>query len=285
MLAHLPGLIPSPTQGVWWLGPLPVRAYALCILAGIFVALIMTRRRLEARGGTAEQVDLVAFWAVPFGIVGGRLYHVITSYQPYFGPGGHPLDAFKIWEGGLGIWGAVALGALGAWIGCRRHGVDLMVFADALAPGLAIAQGLGRFGNYFNNELYGSPTTLPWGLEIWQWSGGQAVRDAAGNPIPLGVFHPTFLYEALWCFALAGVLLAVERRFVLRRGQLFALLIMGYTLGRLWIEILRVDPANHILGLRLNVWTSILVFAFGLGWFLLARGGRDRDEKSQPADA
>ncbi|MCG7321673.1 prolipoprotein diacylglyceryl transferase [Arsenicicoccus bolidensis] len=269
----LPTEIPSPTQGVWYLGPVPLRAYALCILAGILVAVWLTQRRLAARGGDPERVIDVAMWAVPFGIVGGRLYHVISSPQAYFGEGGHPVDALKIWNGGLGIWGAVALGALGAWIGCRRSGVSYLDFADALAPGLIIAQAIGRWGNWFNNELYGGPTDLPWALQIHEWDAttGKAVRDAGGQAVVLGSYHPTFLYESLWCLGVAALLVWADRRFRLRPGQVFALYVMGYTLGRVWIEMMRVDQANHVLGLRLNVWTSLLVFAFGLAWFVLAR--------------
>lgn len=269
----LPTEIPSPTQGVWYLGPVPLRAYALCILAGILVAVWLTQRRLAARGGDPERVIDVAMWAVPFGIVGGRLYHVISSPQAYFGEGGHPVDALKIWNGGLGIWGAVALGALGAWIGCRRSGVSYLDFADALAPGLIIAQAIGRWGNWFNNELYGGPTDLPWALQIHEWDAttGEAVRDAGGQAVVLGSYHPTFLYESLWCLGVAALLVWADRRFRLRPGQVFALYVMGYTLGRVWIEMMRVDEANHVLGLRLNVWTSLLVFAFGLAWFVLAR--------------
>jgi len=269
----LPTEIPSPTQGVWYLGPVPLRAYALCILAGILVAVWLTQRRLAARGGDPERVIDVAMWAVPFGIVGGRLYHVISSPQAYFGEGGHPVDALKIWNGGLGIWGAVALGALGAWIGCRRSGVSYLDFADALAPGLIIAQAIGRWGNWFNNELYGGPTDLPWALQIHEWDAttGEAVRDAGGQAVVLGSYHPTFLYESLWCLGVAALLVWADRRFRLRPGQVFALYVMGYTLGRVWIEMMRVDEANRVLGLRLNVWTSLLVFAFGLAWFVLAR--------------
>ena len=269
----LPTEIPSPTQGVWYLGPVPLRAYALCILAGILVAVWLTQRRLAARGGDPERVIDVAMWAVPFGIVGGRLYHVISSPQAYFGEGGNPVDALKIWNGGLGIWGAVALGALGAWIGCRRSGVSYLDFADALAPGLIIAQAIGRWGNWFNNELYGGPTDLPWALQIHEWDAttGKAVRDAGGQAVVLGSYHPTFLYESLWCLGVAALLVWADRRFRLRPGQVFALYVMGYTLGRVWIEMMRVDEANHVLGLRLNVWTSLLVFAFGLAWFVLAR--------------
>lgn len=269
MLPALPATLPSPTQSVWHLGPFPVRAYALCILVGIVAAAWITGRRLAVRGGTPAQALDVAAWAVPFGIVGGRIYHVITTPQPYFGAGGNPADALRVWEGGLGIWGAVALGALGAWIGCRRSGVDFRDFADALAPGLLVAQAIGRCGNWFNNEIYGSQTTLPWGLTIHQWdqTAGRAVLDASGQPVVLGMFHPTFLYEIIWCLLLAAALVVVERRRTLHPGQLFALYVMGYPLGRVFIELIRTDEANRILGLRVNVWVSVLVFLLGL-WLL-----------------
>ena len=156
--------LPSPTQGVWELGPLPIRAYALCIVAGIVAAVLITEKRWVARGGAPGDVLDIAVWAVPFGIIGGRLYHVISSPRAYFGEHGDPLRAFAIWEGGLGIWGAIALGGVGAWIACRRRGIPLPAFADALAPGLLVAQAIGRLGNWFNNELYGGPTDLPWRL-------------------------------------------------------------------------------------------------------------------------
>ena len=160
--------IPSPTQGVWHLGPLPIRAYALCIIAGIVACCWIAERRWVARGGAPGDVVDIAVWAVPFGIVGGRLYHVITTPEPYFGRLGDPVRAFAIWEGGLGIWGAIALGAVGAWIACRRKGIPLPAFADAAAPGLLVAEALGRLGNYFNNELHGGPTSLPWALKVYQ---------------------------------------------------------------------------------------------------------------------
>lgn len=256
--------LPSPARGVWHLGPLPIRAYALCILAGIVIAALLTQRRWAARGGRAEQVLDVAMWAVPFGIAGGRLYHVITDPELYFTAGRDPVRALYIWDGGLGIWGAVALGALGAWIGCRRAGIPLPAFADALAPGLLVAQAIGRLGNYFNQELYGGPTTLPWALRI----------DPAHRPADtpdIGLYHPTFLYEALWCLAAAALLLWAERRFNLTRGRLFALCVAAYTLGRVRIEALRVDHANHILGLRLNTWTCLVVFLAATAYLLRAR--------------
>ncbi len=245
--------LPSPVQGVWHLGPIPIRAYALCIIAGIVVAIWLTQRRWRARGGNPEDVVDVALWAVPFGIVGGRLYHVITDPELYFLPGRDPMRAFYIWDGGLGIWGAVALGAVGAWIGCRRRGINLLDFGDALAPGLVLAQAIGRWGNYFNQELFGRPTTLPWALEI------DPAHRPADTPT-VGLYHPTFLYESVWNVAVAVLLLWVDRRFSLPRGKLFALYVAAYTVGRGAIEALRVDHANHFLGLRLNDWTSLVVF-------------------------
>ena len=269
--------IPSPEHSVWFIGFFPIRAYAMCILAGIIVAVWITQRRLADRGGKPGQALDVAAWAVPFGIVGGRLYHVISSPQAYFGEGGHPLNAFKIWEGGLGIWGAVALGLFGTWIGCRRNGVRFLDYIDAAAPGLVLAQALGRWGNYFNNELYGARTDLPWGLEIhcWDQSAGAAVTCQGSSTNIFGTFAPTFLYESLWTLLVALALVLVDRRFSLARGQIFALYGMLYTVGRGVIEMMRTDDANHILGLRLNVWTSVIVFA-GAAFAYWRLGMQDR---------
>src|SRR6476620_3624346 len=220
--------IPSPTRGVWELGPLPIRAYALCIVAGIIAAVLITEKRWVARGGAPGDVLDIAVWAVPFGIVGGRLYHVISSPRPYFGKGGDPLRAFAIWEGGLGIWGAIALGGVGAWIACRRRGIPLPAFADAIAPGLILAQAIGRLGNYFNQELFGRETTMPWGLEIFYR------RDPAGfvdvhslDGVATGhlamVVQPTFLYELLWNLLVFALLIYLDRRFTIGHGRLFAL--------------------------------------------------------------
>jgi prolipoprotein diacylglyceryl transferase len=282
--------IPSPEQSVWLIGPFPIRAYAMCILAGIVVAVWITQRRLADRGGQPGQALDVAVWAVPFGIVGARLYHVISSPQAYFGQGGHPFDALKIWNGGLGIWGGVALGAVGAWIGCRRHGVRLLDFGDAAAPGVAVAQAIGRWGNYFNNELYGARTDLPWGLEIhcWDQGAGTAATCASGSTNVLGTFHPTFLYESLWCLLIALALVLVDRRFSLARGQIFVLYLMLYTVGRGFIEMLRTDEANYVLGLRLNVWTSVVVFtgaAFAFWRLGLRSAGKSEPGEPEPGDA
>lgn len=234
--------LPSPPRGVWHLGFVPIRAYALCIITGIVVAVLWTERRWQARGGRKEDVLDIAVWVVPFGLVGGRLYHVITDPELYFTPGRHPIRALYVWDGGLGIWGAVALGAVGAWIGCRRRDIRLPDFLDALAPGLVVAQAIGRWGNWFNQELYGEPTTLPWALEI-----DPAHRPPATPDI--GLYHPTFLYESLWDIAVAALLVWAGRRWALNNGRLFGLYVAAYTVGRGWIEALRVDHANHFFGL------------------------------------
>ena len=265
--------LPSPSQGVWNLGPVPIRAYALCILAGIVVATWWTQRRWVARGGDADDVIDVVMWAVPFGIVGGRVYHVITDPELYFAAGKQPIRALYIWDGGLGIWGAVTVGAVGALIGCRRRGIRLVDFADAVAPGLVLAQAIGRWGNYFNQELYGGPTTLPWALMI----------DPAHRPLAtpeIGLYHPTFLYESLWDVAVAVLLVWAGSRFALRNGRLFALYVAAYTVGRAWIEALRVDPANHFFGLRLNDWTSLVFFLAAVA-FLVLRNPRPEQPSAQ----
>ncbi|MET4901726.1 prolipoprotein diacylglyceryl transferase [Paenarthrobacter sp. CC6] len=267
--------IPSPTVSALQLGPLTIRFYALCILAGIIFGVWLTARRLRARGGTTAQALDTVMWAVPFGIVGGRLYHVITDNQLYFGPGKDPWGAFRIWEGGLGIWGAVALGLVGAGIGARRAGISLTVFADAAAPGLLIAQGLGRWGNWFNNELYGAPSDLPWKLQIHAMNPvtGQAVANADGTPEVLGYFQPTFLYESLWCLAAASLLMFLDRKYQLGAGSVFAAYIVLYTSGRFAFELMRSDPANTILGLRVNTWVSGLLLIAGVLLFLILRSG------------
>ena len=275
--------IPSPTRSVWHLGPLPVRAYAICIIIGILVAVWLTTRRWRERGGNPDHVWDVAAWAIVLGIIGGRLYHVATDPELYFKSGRHPIDAVKIWDGGLGIWGAIALGTLGAWIGCRRRHIKLAVFADAAVPGVVLAQAIGRWGNWFNNELYGSASNLPWKLQIHclDIDVGHATTCPGTNSTVLGYFQPTFLYESLWDIAIGIGLLLLDRRLRLGRGNVMALYVMGYTVGRAWIEALRTDHANHILGLRLNDWTSLLVFLGGLVWFL-RHGGFRAERDSTP---
>lgn len=271
--------LPSPSTAVWQLGPVPIRAYALCIIAGIVLACWVTERRLRQRGVAPGAVLDIAVWAVPAGIIGARIYHVVTSPEKYFGAGGDPMKAFAIWEGGLGIWGAVAGGALGVWIAARQLGIPFGVVADALAPGLPLAQAVGRIGNWFNNELFGGRTTLPWGLEIHRMdpdNPGHALRDDAGQPIlEPGLYQPTFLYEALWNLGVVALVLILDRRLKLGRGRAFALYVMGYTVGRFWIELMRTDEANQILGVRLNVWTAALVFLGALIYFVRVRGPRD----------
>lgn len=266
--------IPSPSQSVWYLGPFPIRAYALWILLGGVFAYLILKKRYVARGGPAAVIPDVVIWAVAFGIVGARIYHVVTSPEAYFGPNGVWWKAFYIWEGGLGIWGAIALGALGAWIGLRRAGLRIAPFADALAPGLLVAQAVGRLGNYFNQELFGGPTDLPWGLRI------DDAHLVAGGLEPGTLVHPTFLYELLWNLAAAAFIVWADRRWRLGHGRVFWLYVMAYTAGRGWIEAMRIDDAQLIAGLRLNVWTSIIVFLVALTCFVIIsirEPGRDAD--------
>ncbi|MFC5751114.1 prolipoprotein diacylglyceryl transferase [Actinomadura rugatobispora] len=269
---HPVAFIPSPSQGVWHLGFVPIRAYALMIIIGIVVAVWLGERRWAAKGGTPGVVIDVAVWAVPFGLVGGRLYHVVTDYQRYFGEGRDPVDALKIWEGGLGIWGAVLLGAVGAMIGCRRLGVSVAALGDAVAPGIALAQGIGRWGNYWNQELYGRPLDTFWALEIDQ-AHRPRLEDASLDPkyADIATYHPTFLYESLWCIGVAVLVIWAGKRYKLTHGRTFALYVAGYTVGRFWIEWLRIDDAHHILGMRLNDWTALLVFLGAVGYIYWAR--------------
>src|SRR6476646_6504122 len=232
--------IPSPSQGVWHIGPVPIRGYALCIIAGIVFAIWLGERRWVARGGEPGEVSDLAIWAVPFGLVGGRLYHVITDWHLYFGEDKNPVTALYVWRGGLGIWGAIALGIVGVWIGARRRGIKLMPLLDALAPGVLVAQALGRWGNWFNQELYGRPTDLPWGLEI-DPNLDDGVRSQYGPDV---LFHPTFLYECLWNLAAFALLIWLDRRFKLGHGRVAALYVMLYTAGRGWIEYLRIDSVQ-----------------------------------------
>lgn len=277
----IPAFIPSPTSSVWHLGAFPLRAYALCIIAGIIVGMIIANRRWRARGGTADGLETVLVLAIPCGIVGARLYHVVTDYELYFGPGRHPVDALKIWNGGLGVWGAVAGGALGAYLVARRRGVRFPALLDACAPGLLVAQAIGRLGNWFNSELFGRPTTLPWALEI-------APQFRPSGYGEFATFHPTFLYELLWNLAMAAVLVALDRRFRLGHGKVFALYVMLYSLGRFWIEALRIDTVNRIGGFRLNNYTAGIAFVVALlvlVWLSRNRPGREEVVEAPPARA
>ena len=271
--------IPSPSQGVWHLGPVPLRAYALCIIVGIVAALIIGDRRWAERGGERGVIYDIALWAVPFGLIGGRLYHVMTDWRTYFGDDGAGfIAAFKIWDGGLGIWGAVALGGVGAWIGCRQRGIPLPAFGDAIAPGIVLAQAIGRLGNYFNQELYGRPTTLPWGLEIFERRNTAGALDSL-NGVSTGqlveVVHPTFLYELLWNVLVFAVLIWVDRRFKIGHGRLFALYVAAYCVGRFWVELMRSDMATHIAGIRVNTFTSTFVFIAAVVYIMVAPKGRE----------
>jgi prolipoprotein diacylglyceryl transferase len=267
--------IPSPNPswqsfsipvGEWftWLGMSPdvaltIHAYALCILAGIVAAVLMTSARFTRRGGEPGIVLDIALWAVVFGIAGARFYHVITHPTDYFGEGKDPLAVFYIWEGGLAIFGALTFGALGIYFGCRIAGIRFMSFADALIPGLLLAQAFGRLGNYFNNELFGQPTDLPWGLEISADNGAWPLGLPAGT-----LFHPTFLYEILWNLLGVVVLLLIERRLNLRWGKLLGVYLIWYGVGRTWFETIRIDPSEAIFGVRVNVWAALAAIVIGV---------------------
>ena len=264
--------IPSPRPNISHIGPLPIRAYALCIIAGIIVAMIIATRRWRARGGTADSLELMVVVGVPFGIVGARLYHVITDYQLYFGPGRHPLNALKIWEGGLGVWGAIAFGVLGGYLVARRRRIAFPAVLDAVAPAILVAQAIGRLGNWFNQELFGRPSTLPWALQI-------APQYRPEGYEQFTTFHPTFLYEMLWNLAAAALLVWLDRRFRLGHGKVFALYVLLYTGGRFWIEALRIDTVNEIGGFRLNNYTALIGFITALVWLIwLIRNRPGREE-------
>ena len=251
--------IPTPTNSAIGIGPLTVHYYALCIIVGVAVAIWLGNKRYRTFANDSEQsigvVADVAIYAVPAGIIGGRIYHVITSPAQYFGENGKPIDALKIYEGGLGIWGAISLGALVAWFGYRKRAKDLdlpsfRLFLDALAPGILIAQAIGRIGNWFNGELFGRPFSGSWALEI----------PVAKRPIgylQYETFHPTFLYETIWCLLVAALLIWLTPK--LKAGQSFAIYVALYCVGRFAIESLRIDDANEILGLRVNLWTALIV--------------------------
>ncbi len=279
---------PSPPQGVWHLWIIPLRAYALFILVGVIAALFIGNRRWVARGGEPGVVFDIALWAIIFGLIGGRLYHVLTDWSTYFGPGGAGLmTAFKIQEGGLGIWGAVALGGVGAWIGCRRRGIPLPAFGDAVAPGIVLAQAIGRIGNYFNQELYGRSTSMPWGLEIFERRDANGALDSL-NGVSTGqlleIVHPTFLYELLWNLLVFALLIWVDRRYRIGHGRLFALYVAAYCFGRFWVELMRSDMATHIAGIRINSFVSVFVFIGAVVYIMVAPKGRE-DPSSLRGDA
>jgi len=257
--------IPSPSNGVWYLGPVPLRGYAFAIILGIVAAIWISERRWEARGGTRGEIADLAVWAVPFGLLGGRIYHVLTDSDRYFGVDGNPWEILYVWRGGLGVWGAIAFGAVGVIFGCKLNGIKVLPVIDTMAPGVLVAQALGRWGNWFNQELFGKPTDLPWGLEI----------DIAHRPsgyLDQETFHPTFLYESMWCLVAAGLLVWADRRWKLGHGRVVALYVMLYTVARGLIENLRIDSVqlDDVAGLRFNVWTSIVLFVLAAIWFVYA---------------
>ena len=267
--AGLIGYLPSPSSGSVHLGPLQLRAYGLMIALGVVAAVSLTGRRLEKAGyGRRDDIAAVAMWAVPAGVIGSRIYHVMTDWKSFQG---RWFDVVKIWQGGLGIWGGIALGVVvGLWA-ARRRGVQPAHALWAAAPALPLAQAIGRWGNWFNQELFGRPTTLPWGLKI----------DPAHRPdryASSATFHPTFLYESLWNFALCGALLWIDRRFRPKAGRLFAMYVAGYTFMRFFIERLRVDTASLVFGLRVNEWVSGIVFVVAV-LYLLATRGQKRPER------
>jgi prolipoprotein diacylglyceryl transferase len=267
MITMLGGLglvaaIPSPPDNAIDLGPVQLRAYGLAIAVGVVVAVDIARRRWAARGGDPADINGLALWAVLAGLVGARAYHVITDLDRFSGRWWH---ALAVWEGGLGIPGGLLSGVLAGVVVARRRGLPAAQLLDVVAPAIPVAQAIGRLGNWFNQELFGRPTDLPWALRI----------DPDHRPAGyanVATYHPTFLYEALWSLALAALLIAWERRHPHQRpGRLFALYVAGYALGRLWVEALRIDPATHLLGVRVNIWTSLVALVGAVAWLIVSR--------------
>lgn len=277
--------IPSPPQGVWHLGPIPIRAYAMCIILGILVAMWMTLRRYTARGGNPDVVWDAAIVVIPAGIIGGRLYHVITDYDKYFCSTCDPIDALKITNGGLGIWGAVALGAVAVWVMFKIKGIPLGPFADAVAPGLILAQAIGRLGNWFNQELYGRETTVPWALDIYyrvNENGDYAPISGRSTGEVMTSVHPTFLYELVWNVIICIFLVWAHKAWKLGHGRVFALYVAGYTAGRFVVENMRADEATHIFGFRVNVIVSVVCFIVALIVYLRLPRGQETPEEVDP---
>ena len=256
---------PDPSLAQFQVGPLTIHTYALCILAGIVAAVLIAQHRLAARGGERGQVIDIIIWAVPLGIVGARFYHVFTHVGDYFHPGANLWEVFAIWDGGNALYGSLLGGTVGALIGCRRAGIRLWSFADVLAPAMLVAQAIGRLGNWFNHELFGLPTTLPWGLEILP------TDPMFPDDLPAGtLFHPLFLYEMIWNLVGLGIILLLEKRFVLRWGKVWALYMMWYGIGRSWLEAIRIDPTSDgFLGIPANDWASFVAIALGIVLFVV----------------
>ncbi len=260
--------LPSPSTNTFELGPLTFNAYGLMIALGVMAAVMLSSKRLENRGGNPEVISAIAIIAVPAGLIGARLYHVATDWKSFQGRWG---DFYKLWEGGLGIPGGMFLGVVvGVWA-AKRRGLDIATLLDVCVPSLPLAQAIGRWGNWFNQEIFGGPTSVPWALEI----------DEANRPeefLNEPTFHPTFLYEGLWNLALMALLLWLDKKRVLKRGRLLAVYVLGYGVGRLWIEAIRTDAAFEVLGLRVNIWVSLALIAGGLIGLVGARRGADDDD-------
>ncbi len=261
---NLPLSIPSPSVSYFQVGPLQIHFYALCILAGIIAAALLTNYRLNKRGAERGLILDMILWTVPFGIVGARIFHVLTHPNDYFFPGAELWKVLAIWEGGIAIFGALIGGAIGAYIGCRVLGLRFWTFADALAPGLLLAQAFGRFGNYFNHELFGTPTNGWWGLEI----------ESSNPAYPIGLpdgtlFQPTFAYEVIWNLLGVAVILLLERKLGLQWGKVIAVYLIWYGLGRIVWESIRIDPSEIFFGLRVNVWAAIFAVVAGILIFVV----------------
>ena len=261
ILTGVIGAIPSPSWNSISIGPLELRAYGLMIALGALVAVMWSQKRLAARGGDPEDIATIAMWAVPAGLIGSRLYHVATDWRSFRG---RWEDVPAVWQGGLGIPGGLMAGVLVGVLVARRHGLSMASVMDVMIPTIPVAQAIGRWGNWFNQEVFGRPTDLPWALEI------DAVHRPAAH-LDATAFHPTFLYEGLWNVALAVVLVRVERLSILRPGYIVALWVFGYGLGRLWVEALRSDAASLIAGVRVNIWMALLAILVGS---VVARAGR-----------
>ena len=263
------GYLPSPSRGDWHLGPIPVRAYALCIVLGVIVAVWVANRRYRRAGGRAGVIIDVATWAVPLGLIGARAYSVLTDYELYFGGRRDWVNVFRVWDGGLGIPGAIAFGLAGAWLGCRRARVPLAPVAGAAAAAIAIGQAIGRCGNWFNQELYGRPSGLPWAVQI-----------SPAHRLPgyesFATFQPAFLYEALWDLLVAGAVIWATRRFLLTGDQAFAFYVAAFAVGMFAVQTVRIDYSHHILGLRVNEWAAIAGFAVAAGYLYRTKRTRSR---------
>ena len=270
--AHLVASIPSPPGRSIGIGPFQLRAYGLAIAAGVIVAVWIAQRRYARLGGDPDAIGSLAGWAVPAGLVGARLYHVATDYRRFQGDWWRVV---RIWEGGLGIPGGLLAGVVVGVVVARRRGMAVPSLLDAVAPAIPVAQAIGRLGNWFNQELYGRATDLPWGVRIDPEHRPDGMADVA-------TYHPTFLYEALWNLALAALLVRLGRTGRLRRGQLFVLYVAGYAAGRLWVEALRIDPASRVLGLRVNIWTSLVTLVAAAVVFVVR--ARSADSAGEPAD-